>query len=92
MRFIYLVEKRQLNNTTNCFELYDTEAFSSLKKAQAAVENSIECNKGFDINRDTTSYLEKNLGRIDYTSLGWGRDDARVEMRLRLIINKKELR
>jgi hypothetical protein len=90
MRFIYLVERRQLNNTTNCFELYDTEAYSSLKKAKDAVENSIECNKGYDTSIST--YLGENLGRVDYTSLGWGRDDARVEMRLRLVITKKELR
>ncbi len=92
MKFIYLIEYRQLNSSTNCFELYNTDAFSSLKKARASVENSIECNKGFDIKRDTTSYLEENLGRVDYSSIGSGYNHAKVEMRLRLIINKKELR
>jgi hypothetical protein len=92
MRYVYLLERRQLSRTTNCFELYDTEAFSSLKKAKASLENSIECNKGFNIDRDISSYLEENLGRVDYSSIGHGRDDERVEMRLRLIINKVELR
>jgi hypothetical protein len=92
MKYVYLLERRQLNSTTNRFELYDTDAFSSLKKAKDSVENSIECNKGYDIQRDDDSYLRDNGGCVDYTSLGWGRDDERVEMRLRLVIIKKELR
>ena len=93
MKFIYLVESRQLNKTTNQFDiLCYTDAYSSLKKAKAGIENSIECNKGYDRYDDTTSYLERNLGRIDYTTLGYGRDDTRVEMRIRLIINKVELK
>ena len=92
MKFVYLVERRQLSSTTNYFELYDTEIYSSLKKAKGAVENSIECNKGYNIDRDDSTYLGENLGRVDYTSLGWGRDDERVEMRLRLVIIKKEVR
>ena len=92
MRYIYLVERRQFNKTTNCFELYDTDAYSSLKKAKASVENSIECNKGFGIDRDTSTYLGENLGRVNYSSIGHGRDGERVEVLLRLVIIRKELR
>ena len=93
MKFVYVIEFRELSRTTNCFELHRTEIYSSKIKAQNSVENIMECNKAFNINEDTTSYLgEKDIRRVNYSSLGWGRDDARVEMRLRLIINKLELR
>ena len=87
MKYIYLVETRELKNDK--FELYRTEAFSSKKKAVADMENIITCNKGYDIKVDDSDDV---LPMLDYTTLGWGRDDARVEMRLRMIITKKELK
>jgi hypothetical protein len=100
MKYVYLIEHRELDKSTQRFNITRTEVFTSLKKARASVDNSILCNKGYNVSmgyyfcrNKNESFEHKDMQDVtDYTTLGWGYDDARVEMRLRLIINKKELR
>ena len=89
MKFVYLVEYRQLNKRTNMFELYRTEVYSSKAKANRNVDQSMEINKAYDIDEDKTSYLGENIRRVDYSTIA---NSDNVEMRLRMVINKVEVR
>ena len=89
MKFVYLVEYRQLNKRTNMFELYRTEIYSSKAKANRNVDQSMEINKAYDIDEDKTSYLGENIRRVDYSTIA---NSDNVEMRLRMVINKVEVR
>ena len=89
MKFVYLVEYRQLNKRTNMFELYRTEVYSSKAKANRNVDQSMEINKAYSIDEDKTSYLGENIRRVDYSTIA---NSDNVEMRLRMVINKVEVR
>lgn len=85
MKFIYLLETRQLNNE-NVFVLVYTDAFSSLKKASASIKDRIDTNEGYNVSEDNTVHLSKNVGRTDYSMTINGKS-----VRHRLVIIKKEL-
>ena len=88
MKFIYLVQYRQLNGATQRFELYRTEAYSSKVKAFDNVNNSMEVNKAYNIEEQVT-VLDEVLRNVDY----YTRENCdRVECKLRMIIEKVELR
>ena len=90
MKFVYLVEYRQLNKRTNQFELYRTEVYSSAQKALGCVDQSMDINKAYNIQDDPTYWLdEKELQRVDYSTIA---NTDEVEMRLRMIVTKVELR
>ena len=71
------------------FELYRTEVYSSKAKANRNVDQSMEINKAYDIDEDKTSYLSENIRRVDYSTIA---NSDNVEMRLRMVINKVEVR
>ena len=49
---VYLLKVASLNNTTQRFEFYRDEVFSSKAKLERAVENMIDCNNGYNISRE----------------------------------------
>ncbi len=61
---VYLLKVASFNDTTNRFEFYRDEAFSSRAKLERAIENMIDCNNGYNISReefDFSSYREKHI-------------------------------
>ena len=91
MRYVYLLERRQLNDYTNRYEFYDTEAYGSLKKLEAGLDNSMECNKAFNIEFD--DYKWSNVLRtVTYSTMGHLSETEQKEMRLRMVLKKIELR
>ena len=54
------------------------------------VEQSMEINKAFNINDDKTFYLsERDIKRVDYSTIA---NVEEIEMRLRMIVTKTEVR
>lgn len=90
MKFVYLVEYRQLDRKTNRFELYRTEVYSSAQKAINNVHQSMDINKAYNIEDNPSYYLNENeLMNIDYSTIA---NSDNVEMRLRMIVTKTEVR
>lgn len=88
MKYVYILEKRQQNNNGE-FIVYNHEAFSSMKKAEAAIENIVDCNNGYN-RSEGFNYKEIGLVRsLDYSS---NANSEGVHMRLRLCILKLEVR
>ena len=90
MKFVYLVEYRQLDRKTNRFELYRTEAYSSAQKAINNVHQSMDINGAYNIEDNPTYYLNENeLMHVDYSTIA---NTEKVHMRLRMIVTKVEVR
>jgi len=91
MRYIYLLERRQLNENTNRYEFYDSEAYSSLKKLEFGLENSMECNKAFNV--DVDGYKWSNVIKtVSYSTMGHLSETEQREMKLRMVLKKVELK
>lgn len=87
MKVVYLLELRQLRKISQCYELYETYAYSSRKKVEAEIENIIKVNEG-EITGYPKSTFDSQLKIVDYEC--YSTDGEKVKNRL--IINKKELR
>ena len=84
---VYLLKVASLNNTTQRFEFYRDEVFSSKAKLERAVENMIDCNNGYNISReemDFSSYKEKHITYSCVSTDGRG-------MRVRYVLRKMKL-
>jgi hypothetical protein len=90
MKYVYLVEFRDLNRRTDRFELYRTEVYSSAQKALGCVTNVMDINGAYNIEDDPTYLLDdKELQRIDYSTIA---NTDKVHMRMRMIVTKTEVR
>tara|TARA_R110000803_G_scaffold210835_1_gene284215 strand:+ start:71525 stop:71791 length:267 start_codon:yes stop_codon:yes gene_type:complete len=87
MKFVYLLEFRQLMKKSNQFELYQTYAFSSLRKIESAVMNIIENNQGIITDNDYMKPFDDQIKIVEYkclsTDLNW--------IKMRLILVKKQI-
>lgn len=90
MKYVYVVETSDLNRHTNRYSVYRMEVFSSLKKAQSEVAESIKVNKGYDI--ETTDFLGKNADEVDYFVDYKCLNSDGKEMKVRYRVRKKEVR
>jgi hypothetical protein len=68
MQKVYLLELSQLAPQSGKFFTYRADIFSSLKKAETEIEQSIKVNKGFDIDIED-SIKEKGERIVDYKAL-----------------------
>jgi hypothetical protein len=89
MRYVYLVERGQLNKVENKFNFYDTEIFSSRAKAEKSAINSIDVNKGWDVVKDDMEGVFGDYTQVDYKCFNCEGD---TEMTLRIVIRRKELK
>jgi hypothetical protein len=87
MKFVYLLEYRQLNKLRTKYELYNTDVFSSKAKIESTVKNIIEVNKGYCVSDDNIIF-GNCFKNITYTCLS---TDKKV-MNMMLILTKKELK
>ena len=91
MKFVYLLERMEFNTTTDLYVYNGCDVYTSLKKVNAGLENSLECNKAYDIEIDDDKW-DNAFKMVSFTTLGWGLDDARAEMKLRFVVRKVELK
>jgi hypothetical protein len=90
MKKVYILQTGSYNKTTDRFEFYDVEVFSSKKKLEASVENRmVDCNKGYDILRENHDYGTSDLvyTMIDYKTLS----TEGTEMKVRYLLKVKQL-
>lgn len=90
-KFVYVVKTGGLSRIDNKYHFYDTEVFSSEKKALDRCQNGLDCNKAYDITRDVQErdvYQRKSIC-IDYKCMDV---DGKVEMNQRYWIDQLELK
>lgn len=83
MKNIYVVEYMQLFDDK--FLAYHKFVFSSKAKANNDVDQSIEINKGFDINENSVFLDDKMIRCVDYSS--YSNSDNKL-IRIRRVIYK----
>jgi len=91
----YLLKCGQLNKSTNQFEFYDFDIFSSKKKALADIKNRIDVNKGFCVSEELI-----NIGDVRHLNLQVTydcmsapfRDELSRPMKIRYCLYKKEMK
>ena len=87
MANVYLVERGQLNLSENKFNFYDKEFFTSRKKAEESVAESIEINKGYSVAKANW------LGRVDTTEWTYNcKCTEGREVSLRITLTKYEVK
>lgn len=91
---VYLFKRGNLNNTTNKFEFYEDEIFSSCKKATDHINKMVEVNNGYN-RTDSTEYIGgKAYIEVTYNCmsapLSYGVEAK--EMRIRYCLYKKEVK
>ena len=88
-KFVYMVKTGQLSKLDNNYHFYETELFTSKKKALARCHNGIDCNKGYDVKTEEFDQetFRRESTQIDYKCLS---TEGR-EMDIRHWIEKIEL-
>ena len=81
---VYLLKVATFNKTTDRFEFYRDEVFSSRVKLENAVKNMIDCNKGYNVIREEMDFSNEKEIHITYGCLS---TDGR-EMRVRYVFRK----
>jgi hypothetical protein len=90
-KYVYVVKTGGLSRIDNKYHFYDTEVFSSEKKALERCQNGMDCNKAYDITRDVQErdvYQRKSIC-IDYKCMDV---EGKVEMNQRYWIDQLELK
>jgi len=91
MRKIWILQTGSHNTATDRFEFYDVEAFSSKKKLEASVINRmIDCNKGFNIEREEERYSDgfnSKYAMITYKTISI---DG-IEMKVRYLLKAQNI-
>ena len=94
-KFVYTLESASLNRTTNMFEFYDLEVFSSHKKIDQRIENSFKINKGWDLMTDPgyASFNHREVTLYTYKCMSSESDPTRIrEMQVRYKVSKIEVK
>jgi hypothetical protein len=92
-KYVYLVERGALNRTENTYQFYDIEAFTSHKKAEQSIADSIRINEGFDIVRQDPSFKSlPNLTYylVDYKTISYDLNRRKVSLRIK--VSKRKLK
>jgi len=100
-KYVYVVKHGQFNPSTDKYEFYNTEIFSSHARAKFYVGNVIECNRGYRRERDyhynEAIPMELRFGRekllnyqVDYKWRGEN-ENGQVEVSARMVVEQKPL-
>ena len=88
MKYVYLLESATFNNSKNEFKFHDTDIFSSKKKMEASLHNRmVECNKGYNIEREDVDFGSNSYQMVTYTCLS----TENTEMRIRHLLKVKTI-
>lgn len=88
MKYVYIISHGQ--SIDGVYNFYRREVYSSEKKAQAAVNNILECNKAYDVERDDDwDQMTDFVSIIDYKSTA---NTSEKEVKYRLLLEKLEVR
>lgn len=86
MKKVYLIQTGTLNKRTNKFEFHDIDVFSSKKKMEASLHNRmVECNKGYNIEREDRDLGSVKYQMVTYTCLS----TEKTEMKIRHLLKVK---
>lgn len=86
MRNVYLLQTGTFNKSKNEFQFHDIDVFSSKKKMEASLHNRmIECNKGYNIEREDVDFGSTKYQMVTYTCLS----TENTEMRVRHLLKVK---
>lgn len=86
-KYVYLLERMQLVEKLNEFKTFDRVCFSSKKKAIKSMDDTIEINKGYNLEKldESHSMLFKDCLEYDYT---WLSTEFNREVKSRLFLRK----
>jgi len=90
-KFVYTIESASLNKTTNMFEFYDLEVFSSQKKIDKRIEDALRINKGWDLSTEPgyASFTRREVTLHTYKCMSSESDPTRIrEMQVRYKVSK----
>jgi len=93
-KFVYVLESGQLNNSTQMFEFFDIEIFSSQKKIDKFIDDAIRINKGYNL--ETEEYPNSfgrgiiNLSTYNCMSVNFHDSQSRL-MKVRYKVTKKQI-
>lgn len=87
---IYLLRVGSFNNTTQRFEFYRNEVFSSKKNINRAIENMIDCNNGYNVTTEDMDFGKKET-HITYSCMSAPVDGEPRPMRVRYVVEKLKL-
>jgi len=84
---VYLLKIASFNNTTDRFEFYRDEAFTSKVRINKAIENMIDCNNGYNINTEEMNFSGSRETHITYSCMSAPEvDGERKSMRIRYVV------
>lgn len=92
-KYIHLLRIASFNDSTQRFEFYRNEAFTSKQRVNKAVENMIECNNGYNITIEEIKYSGKpKETHITYSCMSAPNEDgSQRPMRIRYVVEKLAL-
>ncbi len=82
---VYLIKVATFNKSTDRFEFYRDEVFSSRAKLERAVKNMIDCNNGYNISEDEMDFSSYKEKHITYSCTSTDNRPMRVRYVLRKI-------
>jgi len=88
-KYVYLVESMQYNFIDNVFATYDRYIYTSYKKAILDIDNIIEVNKGFDIEKGYGAIKTHDYESVDYK---WYSSENFRNVRCRLYLRRIKMR